>query len=44
MLGDNSAYIGMTGFGASAPAERLYEKFGITPEATAQAARDLLSN
>ena len=44
MLGDNSAFIGMTGFGASAPADQLYEKFGITAEAAAQAARDLLIN
>jgi transketolase len=44
MLGDNSAFIGMTGFGASAPADELYKKFGITAEATAQAARDLLAN
>ncbi len=44
MLGDNSRFIGMTGFGASAPAGQLYEKFGITAEATAQAARDLLDN
>jgi len=44
LLGDNSAFIGMTGFGASAPADQLYKKFGITAEATAQAARDLLAN
>ena len=44
MLGDNSAFIGMTGFGASAPAGELYKKFGITAEATAQAARDLMAN
>ena len=44
LLGDNSAFVGMTGFGASAPAEELYEKFGITAKATAQAARDLLAN
>jgi transketolase len=44
LLGDNSAFVGMTGFGASAPAGQLYEKFGITAEATAQAARDLLAN
>lgn len=43
LLGDNSAFVGMTGFGASAPAGELYEKFGITPAATAQAARDLLA-
>jgi transketolase len=44
LLGDNSAFVGMTGFGASAPADELYKKFGITAEATAQAARDLLAN
>ena len=44
MLGDNSAFVGMTGFGASAPADELYAKFGITAEATAEAARDLLAN
>ncbi len=44
MLGDNSAFIGMTGFGASAPADQLYEKFGITADRVAQAARDLLAN
>ncbi|MEO1918248.1 MAG: transketolase C-terminal domain-containing protein, partial [Paracoccaceae bacterium] len=44
MLGDNSAFIGMTGFGMSAPAGELYKKFGITADATAQAARDLLAN
>ncbi|WP_135503302.1 transketolase [Roseovarius aestuariivivens] len=27
-----SDFVGMTGFGASAPAEELYEKFGITAE------------
>jgi len=44
MLGDNSAYIGMTGVEASALADQLCEKLGITPGAMAQAARDLLSN
>jgi transketolase len=42
LLGCNSAFVGMTGFGASAPAPTLYEKFGITAEAVAQAARDLI--
>jgi len=42
LLGDNSAFIGMTGFGASAPAEKLFEKFGITAGAAVQAAHDLL--
>ncbi|MBZ0128888.1 MAG: transketolase [Rhodobacteraceae bacterium] len=36
------AFIGMTGFGASAPAEALYEHFGITADAAAKAARDLI--
>jgi transketolase len=29
-IGSDGLFIGMTGFGASAPAEVLYEKFGIT--------------
>jgi transketolase len=32
-LGTEGRFIGMTGFGASAPAERLYQEFGITAEA-----------
>ena len=31
--------IGMTGFGASAPIDRLYQEFGITPEAIIARAR-----
>lgn len=38
---DRAAFIGMTGFGASAPAPALYEHFGITAEAVANAAREL---
>jgi transketolase len=30
-LGERSGFVGMTGFGASGPAEALYEHFGITP-------------
>jgi transketolase len=41
-LGDNGRFIGMTGFGASAPAPVLYEKFGITAAAVVAAVRDLL--
>ena len=37
-----SGFIGMSGFGASAPAERLFAEFGITAEATAALARSLL--
>jgi transketolase len=33
----------MTGFGASAPFERLYKEFGITAEAVADAARAKLT-
>ena len=32
-IGEDGGFVGMTGFGASAPAEVLYEKFGITAEA-----------
>jgi transketolase len=37
-LGDGGEFVGMAGFGASAPAEVLYRKFRITPEAVAVAA------
>jgi transketolase len=43
-LGDRGRFIGMTGFGASAPFNALYEHFGITPEAVARAARELLAD
>ncbi len=39
----NGAFVGMKGFGASAPAAKLYEHFGITPANVAEAARKLLS-
>jgi transketolase len=38
-IGDGGEFVGMTGFGASAPAETLYREFGITAEAVAAAAR-----
>ncbi|MBT5415137.1 MAG: transketolase, partial [Rhodospirillaceae bacterium] len=38
-VGADGAFIGMTGFGASAPAGALYRHFGITAEAVAEAAR-----
>ena len=38
-LGDGGEFVGMTGFGASAPAEVLYREFGVTAEAVAAAAR-----
>ncbi|OCK59205.1 transketolase [Bradyrhizobium sp. LMTR 3] len=37
-LGDGGEFVGMTGFGASAPAETLYREFGITANAVAIAA------
>ncbi len=37
-IGVDGHFIGMTGFGASAPAEVLYEKFGITAKAVVKAA------
>ena len=37
-----SAFVGMEGFGASAPGPALYEHFGITPEGVAKAVRALL--
>jgi transketolase len=40
-LGQDGTFVGMRGFGASAPAQELYKHFGITPEAVAAAARDL---
>lgn len=41
--GCNGAIIAMRSFGASAPADQLYEHFGITPDAVAQAAVACLS-
>jgi transketolase len=41
-LGPGGAFIGMHGFGASAPAQDLYKHFGITAEAIAAKARDLV--
>ena len=38
-----AGFVGMTGFGASAPAERLYAEFGITAEAVAAAALQTLA-
>ncbi|MFI5031357.1 MAG: transketolase [Reyranellales bacterium] len=40
-LGAKGAFVGMTGFGASAKAADLYKHFGITAEAIASAARRL---
>ena len=37
-----AGFVGMTGFGASAPADRLYEEFGITAEAVVRKVKSLL--
>ena len=41
-LGPHCAFVGMSGFGTSAPAPEVYRHFGITAEAVAEAARKLL--
>lgn len=38
-IGEDGAFIGMTGFGASAPADVLYREFGITAEAVVAAVK-----
>ncbi|HEX8661302.1 MAG TPA: transketolase C-terminal domain-containing protein, partial [Brevundimonas sp.] len=38
-IGEDGGFVGMTGFGASAPAEVLYAKFGITTEAVVAAVK-----
>ena len=43
ILGRSGRFVGMTGYGASAPAEVLYDHFGITAEAVAQAAREAVA-
>lgn len=40
---EKSGFVGMHGFGGSAPAEELYADFGITAEAVAAKAKSLLS-
>jgi transketolase len=42
-VGERGTAIGVDTFGASAPYQRLYTEFGLTPEAVAAAARALLT-
>ena len=42
-LGDTGVFIGMPGFGASGPYEKLYEHFGITSAKVVEAATKLVS-
>jgi transketolase len=41
-LGEKGVFIGMSGFGASAPGKVCFQEFGITAENVATTARDLL--
>jgi transketolase len=41
-IGPRGIFVGMGGFGASAPAEDLYKHFGITAEAVAAAVKSLI--
>ncbi len=41
-IGTKGGFVGMTGFGASAPAEKLYEHFGITVDAVVAKAKELI--
>lgn len=43
-LGDNGIFIGMSTFGASAPAKVCFEKFGITAEKTIEAAKKSIAS
>ena len=43
-LGDRGGFVGMTGFGASGPADELYRHFGITAEAIVAEVQRLLAD
>jgi transketolase len=43
-LRKSDAFVGMSGFGASAPAAKLFEKFGITAPRVADAARHAIKS
>jgi transketolase len=43
-VGSDGAFVGMTGFGASAPAKDLYKYFGITAEAVAKVGGERVGN
>ncbi len=42
-IGDNGIFIGMSSFGASAPAKVCFEKFGITAENTIKAVKESIT-
>jgi transketolase len=43
LLGERGQFVGMAGFGASAPASALYKHFGITVEAIVAAAKTAIA-
>jgi transketolase len=43
-LGERGAFVGMSGFGASGPAEALYAHFGITADAIVERALEEIAN
>ena len=42
-LGEDGVFLGLSGFGASAPADALFRQFGLTPEAVAAAVKRRLA-
>jgi transketolase len=44
IAGERGVIIGLDRFGASAPAEQLYEKFGITTDAVVAAAKSAMGS
>lgn len=42
-IGDNGVFVGMTSYGASAPAALCFEKFGITTENVVKAAKESMA-
>jgi transketolase len=42
-IGEDGLFVGMTGFGASAPFEKLYAEFAITPDAVVSAVKSRLN-
>jgi transketolase len=41
-IGDDGRFVGLSDFGASAPAPKLFEHFGLTPAKVVETVRDLL--
>jgi transketolase len=43
-IGDSGVFVGMSSFGASAPAKICFEKFGITTENVVKAAKQSMAS